>query len=168
VLQGSHVVLRPPRPSDIDELERIFATPEVSAWWVGIDRAAIQSDLLDGTDQRVTVYVIEVEGRVVGIVQSDEEADEEYRQAGLDIAVDPAWHGTGVALDALRTLAAHLLETQHHHHLTIDPAAANGRAIAAYAKLGFRPVGVLRENERGADGRFHDTLLMDLLHGELR
>ena len=168
MLQGSHVVLRPPRPSDIDELERIFATPEVSAWWVGMDRAAIESELLDGTDEHVTVYAIDVDGQVVGIVQSAEEPDEEYRQAGLDIAVDPGWHGTGVALDALRTLAAHLLEARDHHHLTIDPAAANGRAIAAYTKLGFRPVGVLRENERGADGSYHDTLLMDLLHGELR
>jgi aminoglycoside 6'-N-acetyltransferase len=168
VLQGSHVVLRPLRASDIDELERIFATPEVSAWWVGIDRASIQAELLDGADERVTVYAIDVGGQVVGIVQSDEEPDEEYRQAGLDIAVAPEWHGTGVALDALRTLAAHLFETRHHHHLTIDPAAANGRAIAAYTKLGFRPVGVLRENERGADGSYHDTLLMDLLHGELR
>ena len=101
----------------------------------------IQSELLDGTDEHVTVYAIDVDGQVVGIVQSAEEPDEEYRQAGLDIAVDPAWHGTGVALDALRTLAAHLLEARHHHHLTIDPAAANGRAIAAYTKLGFRPVG---------------------------
>jgi aminoglycoside 6'-N-acetyltransferase len=51
--------------------------------------------------------------------------------------------------------------------VTIDPAAANTRAIAAYAKVGFRPVGVMRKYERGPDGTWHDGLLMDLLREEL-
>ena len=68
---------------------------------------------------------------------------------------------------ALRTLARHLVASGHHH-LTIDPAVENERAIACYRKIGFRPVGVLRRNERGADGTFHDALLMDLLADELR
>ena len=55
-----------------------------------------------------------------------------------------------------------------HHRITIDPAAANSRAIRCYTGVGFRPVGVMRQYERGGDGRFHDGLLMDLLRGELR
>ena len=31
----------------------------------------------------------------------------------------------------------------------------------------FRPVGVMRQYERGNDGQFHDGLLMDLLRDEL-
>ena len=47
---------------------------------------------------------------------------------------------------------------------TIDPAVSNERAITtAYAKVGFQPVGVMRGCERGADGSWHDNLLMDLL-----
>ena len=49
------------------------------------------------------------------------------------------------------------------HRLSIDPAAANARAIAAYAKVGFRPVGVMRRYQRLADGTWVDALLMDLL-----
>jgi RimJ/RimL family protein N-acetyltransferase len=37
-----------------------------------------------------------------------------------------------------------------------------------YTSVGFRPVGVMRQYERGGDGRFHDGLLMDLLRDELR
>jgi hypothetical protein len=48
-----------------------------------------------------------------------------------------------------------------------DPAAANEPAIRCYAKVGFRPVGVMRQYERGGDGRFHDGLLMDLLREQL-
>ena len=49
----------------------------------------------------------------------------------------------------------------------IDPAADNAAAIRCYSKAGFRPVGIMRDYERGADGTWHDGLLMDLLAGEL-
>jgi aminoglycoside 6'-N-acetyltransferase len=59
------------------------------------------------------------------------------------------------------------VERREHHRITIDPAAANERAIRCYAKVGFRPVGVMRQYERGTDGRFHDGLLMELLRDDL-
>ena len=49
----------------------------------------------------------------------------------------------------------------------IDPAADNHRAVRCYEKVGFRPVGVMRRYERGADGTWHDGLFMDLLADEL-
>jgi aminoglycoside 6'-N-acetyltransferase len=62
----------------------------------------------------------------------------------------------------------HLIEDRGHHRLTIDPAAANERAIRCYAGVGFRPVGVLRQYERDDDGGWHDGLLMDLLAADWR
>ena len=59
------------------------------------------------------------------------------------------------------------MDDRGHHRITIDPAAANVRAIAAYAKVGFRPVGVMRRYQRMPDGRWVDALLMDLLADEL-
>jgi aminoglycoside 6'-N-acetyltransferase len=49
----------------------------------------------------------------------------------------------------------------------IDPAADNAAAIRAYEKVGFRPVGVMRQYERLPGGEWHDGLLMDLLADEL-
>ena len=43
----------------------------------------------------------------------------------------------------------------------------NPRAIRSYEQVGFRPVGVTRRSERGPDGTWHDSLLMDLLADEL-
>jgi len=52
--------------------------------------------------------------------------------------------------------------------VTLRPGRpANEPAIRCYAKVGFRPVGVMRQYERGGDGRFHDGMLMDLLREEL-
>ena len=49
----------------------------------------------------------------------------------------------------------------------IDPAADNVAAIRCYTKVGFRPVGVMRQYERGPDGTWHDGLLMEMLADEL-
>jgi len=166
-LRGERVVLRPGTEDDLDALEAFFAAPEVARWWPMDGRDEIALGVLGREDPDTTVYVIEVEGHVAGIIQSCEEQEEDYRSSGIDISVAPRWHGTGVALDAIRTLARHLIDDKGHHRLTIDPNAANGRAIAAYKKLGFLPVGILRQYERAADGTWHDGLLMDLLADEL-
>ena len=67
----------------------------------------------------------------------------------------------------MRTLARYLVEELGHHRLVIDPDVDNAGAIRCYEKVGFRPVGVMRRYARGADGEWHDALLMDLLAGEL-
>jgi aminoglycoside 6'-N-acetyltransferase len=105
---------------------------------------------------------------VIGLIQYYEETDPAYRHAGLDIALATASHGRGYGSEALGLLVRHLIEERGHHRLTIDPAASNERAIRAYERVGFRPVGVLREYERTPDGVWRDGLLMDLLASELR
>ena len=126
--------------------------------------AAVEQDLAEPDS---TPLVIELEGRVVGWIQWEAEDEPDYRHASIDIYVDPAVHGRGVGSDALRTLARHLIVDHGHHRLEIDPAADNAPAIRCYTKVGFRPVGIMRKAERGNDGTWHDSLLMDLLADEL-
>src|SRR5262249_40352490 len=114
-----------------------------------------------------TVYVIEYEERVVGAIQWSAETEPDYRHASIDIYLDPSVHGRGLGTDAVRTLARHLVTAEGHHRITIDPAVDNEAATRSYAKVGFRPVGVMRRYERGPDGTWHDNLLMDLLADEL-
>ena len=165
VLHGRLVRLRPCGGDDVPELIRIRRTPEVCARWRGGDDlvAAVRGDL---DEPGSTGYVIELDGRVVGWIQWSAEEEADYRHASLDIYVDPAVHGRGVGTDAVRTLCRHLLHDHGHHRLTIDPAADNEAAIRCYAKVGFRPVGVMRRYERGPDGTWHDGLLMDLLNDQ--
>ena len=87
---------------------------------------------------------------------------------GIDLFVATGFQGRGIGPEAIRLVARHLFEERGHHRLTIDPAAANERAIWAYEKVGFRRVGVMRLYERSIDGTWHDGLLMDMLAGELR
>ncbi|MDI1460628.1 GNAT family protein [Catellatospora sp. KI3] len=165
-LHGDRVTLRPAGPDDVGALAAIRATPQVRDRWQGDDLAAeIEDDL---ADPDLELLAIEHGGRVVGAIQWHEETDAMYRHAGMDLYLDPEVHGRGLGSDAVRTLARHLIAERGHHRLVIDPAADNTAAIACYAKVGFRPVGVLRRYERGPDGTWHDGLLMDLLAEELR
>jgi aminoglycoside 6'-N-acetyltransferase len=165
-LQGAAVRLRPVARADIPDLARIRRTPEVHQHWRGGDDmvAAVEQDLAEPDS---TPLVIELDGRVVGWIQWEAEEEPDYRHASIDIYVDPAVHGRGIGTDALRTLARHLIVDHGHHRLQIDPAADNAPAIRCYTKVGFRPVGIMRKAERGNDGTWHDSLLMDLLADEL-
>lgn len=154
-LRGPRLVLRDATPEDEGRLREILATPQVKRWWGPIDDPG---DML----------AITFEGEVVGAIQYDEVDDPMYRSAGIDIFLDPAWHGRGLGQEAVRTLARWLIDERGHHRLTIDPAAANETAIRAYEKVGFRRVGIMRAYERDpATGAFHDGLLLDLLAEEL-
>jgi aminoglycoside 6'-N-acetyltransferase len=147
-------------------LVAIRSTPAVVASWRGEDHEAEFREAL--TTKGLRYLVIEdLDGTPIGGIQWEEEDDPDYRHAGIDVYLDPARHNQGLGTDAVRTLAHHLIETEGHHRLTIDPAADNHAAIRAYEKAGFRKVGVMREYERGADGTWHDGLLMDLLADDL-
>ncbi|MBF6619200.1 MAG: GNAT family N-acetyltransferase, partial [Patulibacter sp.] len=94
-------------------------------------------------------------------------ADPDYRHASIDVFLGPPFHGRGLGPEAVATMVRHLIEVRGHHRVTIDPAVENERAIATYEKVGFRPVGVMRQYERDAlTGGWHDNLLMDLLADE--
>jgi aminoglycoside 6'-N-acetyltransferase len=164
-LHGETVVLRPATAGDAERLTEILTHPGVAEWWGAWDLDRVRRDLLDADD--AVTFAVEAGGKVIGLIQYAEEDEPEYRHAGIDVSLHPAWHGRGLGADAVRTLASYLFEQRGHHRITIDPAAHNQRAIRCYQRVGFRPVGVMRRYERGADGSWHDGLLMDLLAEEL-
>jgi len=165
-LRGASVLLRPATEADIPELVRIRTTPQVfERWRGGHDMAATIAEEI-GDDDEVTLVICQ-DDRIVGAVQYGQETEPDYRHASIDIYLDPDVHGRGLGTDAVRTGARHLVDDLGHHRIVIDPAADNAAAIACYAKVGFRPVGVMRNYERDPDGSWHDGLLMDLLAEEL-
>jgi aminoglycoside 6'-N-acetyltransferase len=164
VLRGERLLLRPLEDRDVAALAAILAEPEVSRWWGRWDEPRVREELL--ADDEEVVLAVEVEGEVAGLLQWYEEPDPEYRHAALDVSLRAVDQGKGLGPEALRLAIAYLIDERGHHRLTIDPAASNDRAIRAYAAVGFKPVGVMRHYERGADGEWHDGLLMDLLADE--
>lgn len=165
-LDGASVVLRPFVPDDLATIAAIQAEPGVARWWgdpdveelIGLAGAA-------GADDRA--FVIEHENEPVGLIQYYAEPDPGFRHAAIDIFLASRVQGRGLGPDALRTLARHLVEEHGHHRLQVDPAADNEQAIRAYAKAGFRRVGVTRQHWRSPDGDWRDGVLMELLASDL-
>ncbi|MFF3491735.1 aminoglycoside 6'-N-acetyltransferase [Streptomyces sp. NPDC002795] len=154
-LNGDKVLLRPVAAGEEEILAGIVSEPEVAAWW-------------STPDDYEGMLAVVFEGEVIGAIQFDEENEPDYRHAGIDIFLTARHHGKGLGTDAVRTLARWLVRERGHHRLTIDPAAANTVAIHSYAKVGFKPVGVMRAYWRDhRTGLWEDGLLMDLLAGEL-
>jgi aminoglycoside 6'-N-acetyltransferase len=166
VLTGRRVRIRPGRPGDASRLREILGEPSVAQWWGEPDPLDVIEQALGGDGAEI-LLVMEIGGQVAGGIQYSEENEPMYRHAGIDIYLGTRFQGQGAGTEAVALLARYLFSEHGHHRITIDPAAHNDRAIRSYAKVGFRPVGVMRQYERGPDGSFHDGLLMDLLRDEL-
>ena len=165
VVTGKQVTLRPVQSADEEKLAEIFNDPEVARWWG--DPAKSVRDAME-IPEGESHFVIELDGEAIGFIQCYEETDPMYRHASVDISLRSPWQGKGHGPDAIKALARFLIAKRGHHRLTIDPAAHNTRAIKAYERVGFKPVGLMRQYERGPSGEWHDGLLMDMLAEELR
>ena len=158
----SRMTLRPLAAEDEGELLRIHGTPSVMRWW------DVPHERFPWDEPESTRLTIEIAGAVAGLIQYSEENEPKYRHAGIDLFLDPALHGRGYGSEAVRRVVRLLFEELGHHRVTIDPAVANVAAIRAYEKVGFKPVGVMRQAERDVGGEgWHDALLMELLASEL-
>jgi aminoglycoside 6'-N-acetyltransferase len=166
-LHGTRLVVRTVRESDHERLAELGMHPEVARWWPGLDPERVRREMLPIDEDGTFGFTIVLDGSIVGYMQAWEESDPEYRHAGIDLFVDPALRGQGIGPEAIRTVARWLIDERRHHRLTIDPRADNASAIRAYEKVGFRPVGRLREYQLDPDGRWYDGLLMDMLASEL-
>lgn len=163
LLTSDGLVLRGPADGELETLAHALANDPESRPWFGHDPAVIARWL---SEDGVGALVIEADGTPGGIITFEEEQDPDYHSAGIDIGLLSCCVGRGIGPRAVHLLARWLFCERGHHRITIDPAAANARAIRAYEKVGFRPVGVMRLYERGPDG-WHDSLLMDMLASDL-
>ena len=163
VVQGECVTLRPIAEADLEPLAAIIREPGVADWWgeAGEPERLRENLLMEGA-----AWAIETGGELAGWLGFTEETEPEYRSVGLDISLAGRFQGQGIGPDALRTAIRWFAAERGHHRFTIDPNAANERAIRAYAAVGFKPVGIMRRCEL-VDGEWTDGLLMDLLIEEL-
>ena len=163
VLHGEEVTLRPLADADLDPLANIIREPSVARWWGEWDQPErLRENLrMDGD-----AWAIEHDGELVGWLGFVEETEPEYRSVGIDISLSERAQGRGLGPDALRAAIRWFAGERGHHRFTIDPNAANERAIKAYAAVGFKPIGITRRSEL-VEGEWTDGVLMDLLIEEL-
>ena len=135
----------------IATLETELRTPEERRQWMSI-RAA-----------RHPVVVALTGGQVVGwgSLNAFNPRPAYDNVVDLSVYVERGWRGRGVG----RALLQHLLplaRTLGYHKMVLATFPFNEAGVALYQKVGFRPVGVYREQGH-LDGRWVDVLIMERL-----
>lgn len=166
LLYGTTVTLRPVTGEDVGRLREILRQPEVGYWLPHYDPGRVLREFED--TQGCATFAIEVEAHLVGGTQYYEEPARDYRHATIDVFLDGAWHGKGLGADTVRTIARHLFYDKGHHRLSISLTVDNDKAMRTYQRVGFRPVGIMRQCERGGDGSWRDAMLLELLKRDLQ
>jgi aminoglycoside 6'-N-acetyltransferase len=142
-------------PLEIEKLKQLADAPSVRRWgWKPEDV---------GDDDTATQLSILVDGEVAGLIQYSEELEPDYKSASIDVYLGERFQGRGIGTAAVRMMVEYLMDERGHHRITIDPAVDNERAVRAYAKAGFRTVGVLEAQWRDPDGVWQDALLMEIV-----
>lgn len=142
---------RPLTGRDRALLARWFRQPHVREWWDDSDAGADEIlALLD--DISVEPLIVEIDGKAVGYIQSYDPhleddhpyADQPFGTLGIDQFIgEPGLVGKGHGPAFIRQFCDLLFE-EGAPRIVTDPDWRNARAIRAYAKAGFSPVGERR------------------------
>jgi phosphinothricin acetyltransferase len=132
-------------------LETELRTPEERRQW------------LAARDPRHPVIVAETDGAITGWGSLNVfNARPAYRfVADFSVYVERGWRGKGVG----RVLLARLIELgrEHgYHKLVLSAFPFNPGGMALYEKMGFRTVGIYKEQGQ-LDGQWVDTIVMERL-----
>jgi phosphinothricin acetyltransferase len=130
-------------------LETEERTPEERAAW------------LEARGPRHPVLVAESDQGVVGWASLNVfNARRAYEHvADLSLYVERSWRGRGVGRRLLESLVGRAVELGYHK-LVLAAFPWNEAGMRAYARAGFREVGIFREQGR-LDGRWVDTIVME-------
>ena len=157
--------VRPARGGDADAICAIYNE--------GIaDRATLETEVrtpeerrswLSARDVRHPVVVVETDGVVVGWASLNVfNARDAYRHvADISVYVARASRGKGAGTALLGRLAE-LGREIGFHKLVLAGFPTNAASVALYRRLGFREVGIYREQGL-LDGRWVDVVLMERL-----
>ena len=128
------------------------------------EKKALEGLTAGGHDYAI---VLKEGDRLIGNI-SLMEVDHLSRRATLGIFIgDAEQRGHGLGAEAIRLILEYGFETLNLHNIMLHVNASNAQAIACYIKVGFREFGRRRESTF-IDGRFVDTVHMEILEDEFR
>lgn len=109
--------------------------------------------------------VVKAQDRFVGYTLfSQHDSQARHAMYAVLIGEKDCW-GCGYATEVTRLMLEYAFQTLNFNKVWLRVHATNKAAVKAYQKCGFKTEGVLRE-DKFADGRFHDSLLMSVLRRE--
>jgi RimJ/RimL family protein N-acetyltransferase len=164
-------MIRRARLDDVDFLVELYGHPDVRPYLAAgedFSHGSVQAEV-ERSQRDPDVcgrFVIELDGEPAGAL-AFERVNERSRIARLGgLAVRPDFRRRGLADEAARELARHLLLEAGFHRLELEIYAFNERAIAHAGHVGFVREGVKRRAYRHGE-EWVDGIVFGMLRGDL-
>lgn len=152
-LRTERLLLRPFRLSDIDDVLRYASDPQWAAFYPrpydrGVTEHMVARSVVISWD-REAVFAMESDGRVVGLVSLEVDAESKTAELGYDLARD-SW-GQGLATEAATAVVDWGFREYGLARIFAEADARNGRSLRLMERLGMTREGVQRRDqiERG-------------------
>ncbi len=152
MLEGTKVVLRPPREGDREILHALRNDARLQSQLMSLPRANSAQRIDDWlarmlSDPASAFFVIAAvkTGKALGYVQITH-MDFVHGTGNLGICLAESGRGGGRAAEALALLEGYAGDIFNLRKIVLHVLAANTRALRFYEKCGYLPVGILRRH----------------------
>jgi RimJ/RimL family protein N-acetyltransferase len=174
-LQGEGFRLRRAEPGDVEFLSALAVNEDVEPLLAAVSPRS-HEELLEQVRLAAEVpaelgrYVLEVpagDGWQRAGALAFEVSNRRSRIAWLHaVMLDPGFRGRGLARDAVRLLARHLIRELGFHRVQLEVYGFNERALHLFEEAGFTREGAKRQAYWRHDA-WHDGVLFGLTEGDL-
>ena len=172
-LEGDKVYLSPMSAEDAETYCRWLNDPLVSgniAAAARVDSFTAEKEYIENAQKNKShlyAIVLKDTDTLIGNI-GIEEIDNTSRTATIGMFIgDEGNRGKGFGSEALRLACRYAFDRLNMHSLHLWVFSFNERAMNMYKKVGFKEVGRMRESYY-LDGKYHDSILMDILRDELQ
>lgn len=172
-LSGPRVTLRAPRPEDAADRLRYGRDPEFVRMVGGSVRTMtpLTAEEAAGWVEHLAAepygWAVIYEGRCIGVARLHSPAPADRRVRYAVGIYDPACRGLGLGQEITRLVLRFAFGELGLHRVDLRVLAFNARAMACYARCGFRVEGIERESA-WVDDAWHDDVMMGVLEHEFR
>jgi RimJ/RimL family protein N-acetyltransferase len=170
-LIGTHLYLRPLEREDAPLLAPWVNDPEVTRTLLIHRPVSLQAevafiDRVSQSEQDVVLGMVLKDGdRLIGAAGLDQvDVKNRHARFGMLIGDKGEW-GKGYGTEATGLLVGFAFQTLNLNRVWLHVYEYNERGLRAYAKVGFRREGVLRQDTY-REGRYWDTVVMGILRAE--
>lgn len=166
MLQKDNIKLRPILRSDLEKLNKWKNDEEIYKYLGGgfnpisIDQHEQWIDKLINIDNQNKRFIIEFDGVSVGMIGLYS-INNIYQNCEIGIYVgEKDYHGRGIAKNSMLLLESYAKNYLNIRKIKCFVVVENEKAYKSWEKVGYKQVGVLKE-ERFIDGEFKDVMLME-------
>ena len=172
-LSGQRLALRMLNEQDIDDLYRVFSSPEGLRYWSWPpytqrqQAVALYEDIIDCWQQQ-SLFQWGIEhlesGRIMGTTTLAS-LDRSNGRCEIGFILHPDYWRQGMISEALPLVINHAFGTLKMRRIEADVDPANEASLRTLERMGFQPEGLARERWQ-VNGEIQDSVMLGLLHHE--